>query len=66
MVLDPQKKRIARMFAFDKGISLAQHVRAVHSLNWSRHEWQDGIKEEYSVEVEKVEQVVVPKDGKWL
>ena len=63
MVLDPQKKRIARMFAFDKGISLAQHVRAVHSLSWSRHEWQDGIKEEYtrSVVVEKVEQVVVPK-----
>lgn len=46
LVLDPQRKRIARKFAFDKGVSLAQHVIAVHSLGWSRHEWQDGIKEE--------------------
>jgi CRP-like cAMP-binding protein len=46
LVLDPQRKRIARKFAFHKGVSLAQHVIAVHSLGWSRHEWQDGIKEE--------------------
>jgi hypothetical protein len=43
--LDPFQKRIARKFAFAEGISLAQHVRAVNSLGWSRHEWQDGIKD---------------------
>ena len=43
--LDPRKKRIARKYAFKHGISLAQHVRAVGSVGWTRHEWQDGIKE---------------------
>jgi CRP-like cAMP-binding protein len=45
LILDPFQKRIARKFAFAEGISLAQHVRAVNSLGWSRHEWQDGIKD---------------------